>query len=929
LARDLRKWALGLAGYALAGGAVSLAGWALDLPRLTQWDHSGISIQPNTAFAVICAASGLILLQLGYLRVSAVLGGFVAAFGAAVLFQWITGVSLGFDGLLLFGRTWGRVGAMVPGRTGPPGATSLMLLGLAIVLATRGPRARAVTPVLALVTAGIALLSLIGYAYGADVLYTLPQLTIIALQTTTFIMALSVGLMLSVPERSPVRRLVEDSAAGTLVRRALPIVVLLPVALGLLRLLGQRAGLYDLAFGTAIRTVVEIILLGLLLWWTSGTIARQERRAAERRQATRTNEQRLAGLLGSMSDAFMTFDRGWRFTFINDEAVSLLRKPRAEVLGKNVWEVYPESVGTVADLRLHEAMEERRTVEYEFFFEPWGRWFFGKAYPIGDGGVALFCRDTTERRETDATLARSEQSARDREQMLAKVTENTKVGLVVISAEHRYLYANQAYAKVLGLDEQELVGRHIGDVLPAAYADQIRLPLERSFAGERVEFDLTLPPLIEGGPPRWFAVIDEPQWRDGTVESVSVTVVDLTDRKALEEERDRLLQSERLARGQAERASEVKDEFLATLSHELRTPLNAILGWVRLLEKRPSDSALAAEAIEVIARNARAQADLIADLLDMNRIISGKIRLEVEDVRLSEVVEAAIDSVRPAAESKQVGLHAVLSPLADHVRGDASRLQQVMWNVLSNAVKFTPKGGRIHVMLMKSESYAEIVVSDTGSGIDPRFLPHVFDRFRQGDASTTREHGGLGLGLAIVKQLVELHGGTVRADSGGVDQGATFTITLPLALMHRPRLTPPAGSAARPRLLEDVDLEGITVLAVEDQQDARDLLRIVLERSRAHVITAGSVDEALSVLESARPAIILCDIGMPGRDGYDFIAELRRRNDDTPALAVTAFARTEDKIRALRAGYHGHIAKPIEPAELLSTVAVLAKSTRH
>ncbi|HJQ99594.1 MAG TPA: hybrid sensor histidine kinase/response regulator, partial [Candidatus Polarisedimenticolaceae bacterium] len=298
-----------------------------------------------------------------------------------------------------------------------------------------------------------------------------------------------------------------------------------------------------------------------------------------------------------------------------------------------------------------------------------------------------------------------------------------------------------------------------------------------------------------------------------------------------------------------------------------------------------------------------------------------------EDVALSEVITKAIDTVRPAAEAKHLRLTTSLDLDADAVRGDASRLQQVLWNLLSNAVKFTPKDGRIEVVLGKAESQAEIVVSDSGVGIASRFLPHVFDRFRQGDASTTREHGGLGLGLAIVKQLVELHGGTVRADSDGEGKGAAFTIRLPLAVMRAGR-SGGGKSAVSVRRGEDVDLEGITVLAVEDQADARELLRIVLERSRARVLTAASADEALRMVEKAKPAIILCDIGMPGKDGYDFITELRRRKDDTPALAVTAFARAEDKIRALRAGYHGHIAKPIEPAELLSTVAVLAK-TKH
>ena len=901
----LRRWSQALAGYALAGGMVSLAGWVFDVPRLTDWTGYGISIQPNTCFAVLFASAAALALTAGRFRVAGVCGGIVAFIGGATLLEWISGLDFGIDTLFMFGRTWGRVGVVFPGRMGPPGATSWTLLGVGLLLASRGARQRRFVPALALVTLALSLLSLVGYAYGASILYTLPRLTVIAMQTSTFIFALSLALVLSVPERSPASRLVEAGAAGALVRRAVPVLVLLPIALGFLRLVGQRAHLYDLEFGTALRTVVEIILMLALLWWTASTIRAQARRAERQRLAGQTNEERLAGLLGSMSDAFMTFDASWRFTFVNDEAEVLLRQPRSELIGRTLWAMYPDAVGTEFDIRLRQAMDARITVDYELFYEPWQRWFYSKAYPMGDGGLALFSRDVTERRRVSESLRRTEQDVRDRERLLAAVTENTKVGLVVVSPEHRYLYANHAYGEILGLTQRELVGRAVADMVPQAYDDQIKPRLEKAFRGERVAYDLVLED-------KAYSVVYEPQMERGLVVNVIVTVADITERKRIEEE--------------LKRTGEMKDEFLSTLSHELRTPLHAILGWVRVLEKRPSDPALAREGIEVISRNAKAQADLISDLLDMSRIISGKIRLETEDVTLSEVIGKAIDTVRPAAEGKRLHLTTSLDPGADAVRGDASRLQQVLWNLLSNAVKFTPKDGRVDVELRKAESQAEIVVSDSGAGIAARFLPHVFDRFRQGDASTTREHGGLGLGLAIVKQLVELHGGTVRADSDGEGKGAAFTIRLPLALMRVGRTGEGAATAGGARRGEDVDLEGITILAVEDQADARELLRIVLERSRARVLTAASADEALRMLEKAKPAIILCDIGMPGKDGYDFIAELRRRKDDTPALAVTAFARAEDKIRALRAGYHGHIAKPIEPAELLSTVAVLAKA---
>jgi CheY-like chemotaxis protein len=323
--------------------------------------------------------------------------------------------------------------------------------------------------------------------------------------------------------------------------------------------------------------------------------------------------------------------------------------------------------------------------------------------------------------------------------------------------------------------------------------------------------------------------------------------------------------------------------------------------------------------------------DLIADLLDVSRVISGITRLEIGDLDLADVVTAAIEAIRPTAEAKGVRIERLVSHFAGPVRGDAGRLQQVLWNLLSNAVKFTPKGGRVQIVLAKRGSVAEITVSDTGMGIIPEFLPHVFERFRQADASTTRTFGGLGLGLAIVKHLIELHGGSARAESEGAGKGATFIVELPIAITHRSRTeTDPPGEfsqATVPCAVADVDLTGIRVLAVDDQADSIVIIRRVLEDCHAQVIGAGSAEEALAALEAERPDVILCDIGMPAKDGYSFLKELRESGDDTPAIAVTAFARPEDKVRSLRAGYHAHVSKPIDTAELVSTVAVFSR--RH
>jgi PAS domain S-box-containing protein len=413
------------------------------------------------------------------------------------------------------------------------------------------------------------------------------------------------------------------------------------------------------------------------------------------------------------------------------------------------------------------------------------------------------------------------------------------------------------------------------------------------------------------------------------VDLLARQAADWIERTQAQAEREKLLESESLARAEAERAARLKDDFLATLSHELRTPLNAIVGWTHLLRMGIADPQKVLRGVEVIERNARAQAQLIADLLDLSRIVTGKMRLNVQRVEIPGVIEAAIEAVRPAAEARGVRIHSVIEPITQPVHGDGARLQQILWNLLSNAVKFTPEGGRVQVVLARINSQVEITVSDTGRGIRPEFLPHLFQRFRQADVSATREHGGLGIGLALVKELAELHGGEVRAASEGEGRGATFTVKLPLAILHvkneerrqHPRVSSPMS------VLPDQnppELEGVRVLVVDDEPDALEVIQRILEGRHAEVTTVRNVDDALAALKREPFDVLLSDIGMPRRDGYELISEVRKLGVKTPAAAVTAFARSEDRTRALFSGYQAHVTKPVEPSELLATVASLS-----
>ncbi|MDX1947529.1 MAG: ATP-binding protein [Pirellulaceae bacterium] len=391
-----------------------------------------------------------------------------------------------------------------------------------------------------------------------------------------------------------------------------------------------------------------------------------------------------------------------------------------------------------------------------------------------------------------------------------------------------------------------------------------------------------------------------------------------------------LLASEREARSEAERANRSKDEFLSTVSHELRSPLNAILGYAQLL-LLDDDGESEEEGLRIIERNAKLQAQIIDDLLDMSRILSGKVRLDATTVDIAQVVESAIATIRPGVNAKGIRLTSVLDPQAGPVLGDAGRLQQVICNLLTNAVKFTPKGGRIQVELERVNSHLEIRVSDTGVGIEADFLPHVFERFRQADPGTTRKYGGLGLGLSIVKYLVELHGGTVLVQSPGRDQGATFIVNLPVQAMHRPADFTDDGEPRTPALLDRLSLKGLRVLVVDDEPDTRELVKRLLCEYEAQVFTAGSMPDALTTFHRERPDLLLSDIGMPERDGYDLVRALRSLSDEdggkTPAAALTAMARAEDRKRALVAGFQAHISKPVDAGELIAVVATLTGRT--
>ena len=557
--------------------------------------------------------------------------------------------------------------------------------------------------------------------------------------------------------------------------------------------------------------------------------------------------------------------------------------------------------------------------------------------PDGDlVGYGKVTHDLTQRRAHEEALKASEERFR---LLVERVTE---YAVFMLDVNGYVATWNSGAERIKGYSAAEIIGRHFRAFYPKDVADSGYPEYElKTAASQGMYVDEGWRIRKDGS--RFWAHVTITALRDdeGRLRGFAKLTRDMTEQKrteALESagaEREALLEAERTARIEAQRATRIKDEFLASLSHELRTPLNAILGWAQVLRTKGERARTPDEldrAMEIIERNARAQVRLIDDLLDLSRIMGGRMRLDVQEVGLVDVVQSSIDSMEPAARAKGVRLEGILDPQGAVVSGDAARLQQVFWNLLSNAVKFTPKGGRIQVILQRVNSHLEVSVADTGIGIAADYLPHVFDRFSQADTSLHRKHGGLGLGLAISKQLVDLHGGSIHAKSMGEGKGATFIVHLPLAITRSAapaaRMHPTSGESAESLAVPRLD--GIRALVIDDEPDARELIKRVLEDHGANVRAAQSAAEALDMLQHDSADVVVSDVGMPDMDGYQFMRRLRAveaKGSRIPALAVTALARPDDRKQAILAGYQAHLAKPFDMAEFVIVVAGLAGRT--
>lgn len=651
-------------------------------------------------------------------------------------------------------------------------------------------------------------------------------------------------------------------------------------------------------------------------------------------------------VLDHAQDAIVSTDGRGHITSLNRAAVELFARAQDEVIGSPITQLcggqWDESLAHLVHQLQSGGSPSLQTLECKradgslFYVEVSAGVVSDELHrPIG---FTVIARDITERKKGEEAAALSSQR-------LQAIFQQTAAGIAQVDSTGRFLEANQRYCEIVGRTMEELRTLRLQEITHPDDLPENASQFQKIFRDGkpfRIEKRYQRP----DGSSVWVSnSVSLLTNTKGEPHAAVAVTIDISDRKAAEQiqlemakQRESLLESERAARSEAERISQMKDEFLATLSHELRTPLNAILGWSQILQREFPKPDELGQGLEVIARNARAQAQIIEDLLDMSRIISGKVRLDVQRLDLAAVVKSSLETIAPAADAKGIRLLSTIDPLLGvAVSGDVNRMQQILWNLLTNAVKFTPKGGKIHVLLERVNSHVEISVIDSGAGIDPEFLPYVFDRFRQADGSITRQHGGLGLGLAIVKQLVEIHGGFVRVKSAGRGQGATFVVALPLTPVHpaadneESRRHPTAGPVGGLPTEASLDISGLQVLVVDDEPDARTLVKRLLEDHGANVVTAASASDAFELVRTSRFDVLISDIGMPGEDGYSLIRRVRALGKDhrgeTPAIALTAYARSDDRIKAISAGFLMHVAKPVERDELITMVAAAAGRT--
>jgi PAS domain S-box-containing protein len=876
--------------YAVLGGLVAMVGWVTNVPRLTDWRNDGISMFPNTALCAIASGLALALTASApqFRTAARLLAILAASVGGLTLLEHVTGVNLGIDTLLL-DRPWGQGAAVAPMRMGPPASLSFLLMGAALVLAMAGGSARGVAAALGLTVAAVAMLSLSGHLYGAEQMYTLPRLTGIAFPTSSILFVLGIGLVASLPDREPMRVLLDTGTAGTLARRALPVAIVVPFAIGWVRITIQARGLVDTAFGTALRTVVEAGLFTACLWPAVAMIRAHERALRDSEEALRRNAAQLTTILDTAAVGLSRVDPEGVILWANDAELEMLGYSRDRYVGHHVGEFHADAeevADVLACLRRRENLEDHqarvRTADGSV------AWILIDATVVVEDDRVVhsqwFTRDITERKRDERARA-----------LLSGIIADSDDAIVSKTLEGIITSWNAGAERMFGWTAAEAIGKPIDLIIPSDRLEEEREILRQLRAGERVDHFETVRRTKDGRTFDISLTISPVKDSSGKIVGASKIARDITDRRRLETER--------------EEATRRKDEFLAILAHELRNPLAPVRSATRYLKIKGAQNPELRRPIEMIERQVAQMSRLIDDLLDLSRISRGVLGIRRVRVPVSEIVDAAVDAMRDELHAQG---HALRTNMPDEpimLLADRDRLVQVLCNLLGNAAKYTPAGGHVEVAVAATRDLLQISVKDDGIGIPPAKLTEIFELFARVDPSLDRQ-GGLGIGLTLVRQLVELHGGTIEARSLGVGYGSEFVLELPVVV------TATTITAAR-----DDTTRACTprrVLVADDNRDAAESLKLLLELSGHDVHTVFDGEAAVRCAETFVPDVALVDIAMPRANGYEVARRIREHpwGKGIYLVALTGWGQEDDKRRAREAGFDAHLVKPVPPEAL-------------
>ncbi len=928
--------------FAVVTGALAMLVVAalLAAGRVSILDHPVLMLMKfNTAISLLLAAIGL-LAACGR-HASAIVwvaGALLLGISLMTLTQHIFGVDLGIDQLFVMDPA----PVPFPGRTSPVAATGIGCTGLGLLLFVAGRTSASQVTFFLAAAPPISLLG--GYLYNTPRPGTETITSIVAFVVSLCMLALCLGGMFLRANAGLMRVVVSQSRAGAMTRILMPLAAAVPIVAGLIIVGASRSGMMSLDSGSAMLVAFCAIFFAAAVWVTSNMLWQSELVHAQAEQALSNTRDRLdAALIASEIGT-------WEWDIVNDRVyadknlAAMFEVSETDAIGGPIavylQAIHEEDVAAVrSTVKFAIAAGNNFTCEFRLRKAGGERWLLARGQVVRDAAGTAFrlpgvVVDISDQRRAEAQLRTSEYRRR-------MALESAELGTWSVDPTTMTLITDARFREIFGVQADTIDYEQVFALIHPDDQEKVRQAVD--IASREVDpapYDVEYRIARSDGIATWVHAKGRINAVGGGLRSAAAsfdgTIADITARKLAETEREQLLESERTARTAAERAGRIKDEFLATLSHEIRTPLSAILGWAQIMRKSGSPQDHAA-GLEVIERNARAQKQIIEDLLDMSSIINGKVRLEVQEMDLASLIHVAVDTARPTADAKNIPIEVAVDPVQPvRMLGDANRMQQVLWNLLTNAIKFTPAGGRIRVSLHALDSQLELCVEDSGEGISAEFLPFVFDRFRQADASTTRRHGGLGLGLSIVRQIAELHGGSVRVSSRGVGQGASVSVSLPVSgLRETTGIARRSGLALAPADGEEPgklarQIEGMRILVVDDEHDARAMIQRLLREHGARVTSAGSAGEAMENLRSGYFDILLSDIGMPGEDGYSLIRRVRAlpaaEGGTIHAIALTAFARAEDRMRATAAGFTTHLTKPIEAVELITTIAAVRKA---